>query len=1477
MTFSKSGSTITQENESSKNITAVAAHTNGIEVTVTAHAYGVGDYVIIKGTTNYNGAYEIISKTTNAFVVDALFDNTETGTVERGDKDLVGLGTVTGVTEIDIGDNTNSNANTAKIAYDVGTDKLIFEGVQKIDPDFEEIITSSSDTSNAAVTVDDADALLFIDGERTENGYTYYSTEEWLKVDKRGAGVDDDDAGLYVKEGTLDWRGGRIRTGCTTYFENDSDVKIRIKNAIIYSPYTMTNSEGPPIRAAANDFQIDGLVLIGGRWDPLYTSPLSTSYIKNYQPVHSTGGITPSTNSSSTLLYVFEDFDPRGNDIDLKLWRAKKMKILNSVPGTDVKIQGHQANSTNNKGLWEIAKEFALAIKDSGGSAIEGARYFIRDYDNGDRADFVAGSGADVIFSVDRTYTGLSDSSGDTSTVEVLTGAVARNTGGAQVDPDTGLNKIDYRSKNDDSDDVFDINLWSYNHLSATITTELKGAGVKNIDWTLFDDDRITEDSATTVAAYTGIAINHTTDSEKITITESHNLDEIFDYVKYNKTLSANAEKPTVTTLAATPDGKVLDLGEYDLEVSGTDTELTAGTKYNSMTTTGTISTASGGVISVGYTDSSGSTVRIVSSVANTKIYCELVTAGDTEIVDTGSGTEKYLLIPINDTAKITAKAEGYKFRKGTIDPTTDTELLLSLEPEPQVDLNTSISDYTHEPDYEFNFATANANAAGIVKQFGKIWVLDNADYIIYAYNLDGTRDSDSDITLNTGNRGGADMTYTSDRLLVLDSTDSKFYAYDPDDGSYDSSDDFDLDDENTAPTACSNAAGNIMVSDTTDNKAYAYQTNGTRLSTSDYNFHDDNDSINGMAWDDTNQVHLVADADDSKVYAYAADGTRSTDDEFDLDDLNGTPRSITWDDGFVLVVDGTDHKAYAYKNGSRVISDNIYLYYNSTKSLILFGNINIKNMGAVSRRLFDKVMTTDTGLEFLHNFDNTITDLNGDPYQYRADRILINETYLDFKLMSGVLSTEDGTFGYAVHKKDYSTAYLPPTESNGQVKIDSLAVIVITPRSTIEEVAANPTLIEAIGVSARQEIDANSTKLTEINSHIENNTDGITEVKSLVHENQQSVSDVTSQHLIIQYGQDPNDDDVHGYGSNFGKIISKETTLKIFDDDIEFEHVTSQHTDTVDTFALKSDYFTQANNFQGANRGVLSGLSITVKNLRNLAQSTKLNFDSATYSLISNTLIWNLPDSANWLSELSESTDELDPKGIIIIFEASTGDKLVDRVDDIKDDTEDIESKINTIRSATNKLNFNSNDDVIVTLDGETVTLTTSQINDIAAAVDAALLDAGDATDLLTAIRNKVAEIDWAASDIPISAIVTAVEASTVLAKQATLTARTKPTDDYFDPATDEVDIGKVKGTAVSGIDDFTESADIADMETDITEIKKHMVNTTEYDPVTSILSVKDDDDTTDIATYDITDENDNPTGTGNKAYKKLKREDNE
>lgn len=67
-------------------------------------------------------------------------------------------------------------------------------------------------------------------------------------------------------------------------------------------------------------------------------------------------------------------------------------------------------------------------------------------------------------------------------------------------------------------------------------------------DWalTMHTDDHITQTTEATVAAYTGITINHTT--ETITISSNHTLDEIYDYCQYDIIAATKQLDQTVHT-----------------------------------------------------------------------------------------------------------------------------------------------------------------------------------------------------------------------------------------------------------------------------------------------------------------------------------------------------------------------------------------------------------------------------------------------------------------------------------------------------------------------------------------------------------------------------------------------------------------------------------------------------------------------------------------------------------------------------------------------------------------------------------------------------------------------------------------------------------------------------------------------------------------------------------------------------------------
>jgi|688.fasta_scaffold01162_53 hypothetical protein len=97
MSFSLSGSVITQSNEAGIAITAAASITGGVRFTCT-QSYAAGNVVRITGTTSYNGNWMVAAVTGTTFDVlesaqgtAITFVSSQTGTAARGDASLAGI------------------------------------------------------------------------------------------------------------------------------------------------------------------------------------------------------------------------------------------------------------------------------------------------------------------------------------------------------------------------------------------------------------------------------------------------------------------------------------------------------------------------------------------------------------------------------------------------------------------------------------------------------------------------------------------------------------------------------------------------------------------------------------------------------------------------------------------------------------------------------------------------------------------------------------------------------------------------------------------------------------------------------------------------------------------------------------------------------------------------------------------------------------------------------------------------------------------------------------------------------------------------------------------------------------------------------------------------------------------------------------------------------------------------------------------
>lgn len=149
--------------------------------------------------------------------------------------------------------------------------------------------------------------------------------------------------------------------------------------------------------------------------------------------------------------------------------------------------------------------------------------------------------------------------------------------------------------------------LWSDLVLSARKYGYVFGSIEKSINETInyywgelvpgIADGFITEINSTTVGAYTGIAINHGT--QTVTIDEAHSINELYDYAKYDLCQSANLDKDDWFT---TIDGTTYS-SSYDIVVDGV--VLSGSGKVISMPSN-SFSATNGGSTSAQITDENG-------------------------------------------------------------------------------------------------------------------------------------------------------------------------------------------------------------------------------------------------------------------------------------------------------------------------------------------------------------------------------------------------------------------------------------------------------------------------------------------------------------------------------------------------------------------------------------------------------------------------------------------------------------------------------------------------------------------------------------------------------------------------------------------------------------------------------------------------------------------------------------------------------
>ena len=221
----------------------------------------------------------------------------------------------------------------------------------------------------------------------------------------------------------------------------------------------------------------------------------------------------------------------------------------------------------------------------------------------------------------------------------------------------------------------------------------------------------------------------------------------------------------------------------------------------------------------------------------------------------------------------------------------------------------------------DFDLVSTNTAPRGIWSDGETIWVADNEDDKLYAYNLaDGRRlasSSDFNTLKAAGNEQPRGLWSDGETMWVSDNGDDKIYAYNLSSTSHVSTNDFTLASTNTAPRGIWSDGETMWVADdgATTNRVYAYNmADKMRNIAKEFGLAVGNDDPEGV-WSDGKTL-WVADKEDAKLYAYnLANGRRESGKDFNTLQAagNGSPRGL-WSDGAIMwVVDAMDNKLYAY------------------------------------------------------------------------------------------------------------------------------------------------------------------------------------------------------------------------------------------------------------------------------------------------------------------------------------------------------------------------------------------------------------------------------------------------------------------------------------------------------------------------------------------------------------------------------------
>jgi len=403
----------------------------------------------------------------------------------------------------------------------------------------------------------------------------------------------------------VDWFGGVEESKAPSPANNDS-----LGTMIIYSKScrakgldTVGNYQ---CRIQSSNFRSYGLTIENRSF-----ALLALAVLNGFKPINCDQAIAMAAGSPAGYTPVTGADLRGGNILDIGYRADKKVRLINHKRGSAIIPGGNTSTADiQNRGVHEIRQETTVFLRNLAGSDVNGARVFMRDTDNGNRLAASTFTGSDD-YIADRTYEGVTSSGSVSFTTNggVLLADVYQNVANVAV---TRFQDIvwDYRSRNNNSTDVFRFGYAAYGYLPATVDAALQGDVPYVVSAVPIADSAITEATQATVAAYTAL----------------ETLAKVYDYSCHWLTLSgANMETAGLGQSLLSFNGGVLDCGSLNVVIDATAVSIftvatgTMTVKASSLSgvkiqTTGTISFVNGATADAAlvYVDATATSVPIV-------------------------------------------------------------------------------------------------------------------------------------------------------------------------------------------------------------------------------------------------------------------------------------------------------------------------------------------------------------------------------------------------------------------------------------------------------------------------------------------------------------------------------------------------------------------------------------------------------------------------------------------------------------------------------------------------------------------------------------------------------------------------------------------------------------------------------------------------------------------------------------------------